>query len=625
MTYYKYQIGGSLTVDAPSYVKRRADSQLYEALKQGEFCYILSSRQMGKSSLLVQTRHRLQQEGFQCTSVDLSIIGSENITPLQWYKGVVGDLWSGFNLLKKINLKLWWSEQADTPFVQKLRLFIEELLLVQFPNQRIVIFVDEVDSILHLSFSVDDFFSLIRFCYNQRAINPEYHRITFAIFGVAAPSTLIQERTKTPFNIGQAIELKGFRLDEATPLIGGLHEQVERPQMVLREILNWTGGQPFLTQKLCNLIFQLSQSNSEEQVRINIPPGTEEFWVESVAKSCIIQNWESQDEPEHLRTIRTRLLGNEQLAGRLLSLYQQILQNTDIRANDSREQIELLLSGLLVKQQGYFKIKNLIYRAVFDLGWVKQQLSNLRPYSQAFDAWIASERTDESRLLRGQALKDAQQWAEDKQLSDLDYQFLAASQAWDRQEMEKTLEAERAKEVKARLAVEQKRIIQQRRANRILAFLATGMTIKFIIFLWLWLSTLSQYRQAAASAREARVGEIEALTSSAQKHFASNQPLAALVDAIRAKRSLQKLGAVDTNLERQVEQLLQQGVDTTTSPKMSAKLGQPQPTLLNLPENNLNSKQIKVDPLAYGCYRLRSYLQTSTEVRESDRHLCDGV
>jgi hypothetical protein len=46
-----YVTGGTLRHDAPSYVERQADKDLLDGLLKGEFCYVLTSRQMGKSSL----------------------------------------------------------------------------------------------------------------------------------------------------------------------------------------------------------------------------------------------------------------------------------------------------------------------------------------------------------------------------------------------------------------------------------------------------------------------------------------------------------------------------------------------------------------------------------------------
>ena len=431
-----YQVGASLPVNAPSYVQRQADEEFYQKLQAGKFCYVLNSRQMGKSSLRVQTMQRLQKQGTVCAAIDLTGIGK--VTEEQWYGGIVYNLSESCQLEDKFNFdwRVWWQKhQTILSPVQCLNQFIEKVLLAKI-QQPIVIFVDEIDKVLSQDFSLDDFFALIRFFQNQRVDNSIFERLTFALLGVATPGDLITNKTQTPFNIGEAIELNGFKIDEVEPLIKGLQGRFNHPQKVMAEILDWTGGQPFLTQKLCQFMVSESEKDNPRSVK-------------EIVKSRIIENWESQDNPEHLRTIRDRVLSSEQRAGYLLELYQQIQQQGAVAANNRSE---LRLSGLVVQRQGKLRVYNQVYQQVFNQNWVENQLNNLRPYSEAFRAWVASGYSDESRLLQGKALIDSEEWAKDKNLSFQDKQFLAASK--EKEIAVRNQEAELERERKDREAAE---------------------------------------------------------------------------------------------------------------------------------------------------------------------------
>ncbi len=142
MKNYLYQVGGCLKNDAPTYVLREADAKLYDALITGQFCYVLNSRQMGKSSLRVQMMHRLQREGMTCASIDMTRVGSDNLTPAKWYREVIFELLRGFNLLGKFNFKAWWHEKKYLSNNQRLSQFIEEIILVHLNTDNIFIIVN---------------------------------------------------------------------------------------------------------------------------------------------------------------------------------------------------------------------------------------------------------------------------------------------------------------------------------------------------------------------------------------------------------------------------------------------------------------------------------------------------
>ncbi|NEO75954.1 CHAT domain-containing protein [Moorena sp. SIO4G3] len=222
----------------------------------------------------------------------------------------------------------------------------------------------------------------------------------------------------------------------------------------------------------------------------------EKPWIERLVRSHFIDNWEATDEPEHLKTIRDRILSNEQRAAYLLELYQQVWQQGEVVANNSFEEGKLQLSGLVVKHRlgtsPVLKVYNPIYREVFNQDWINQELSQLRPYSEAFRAWVASDCQDQSLLLRGKTLKNAQAWAKGKNLSYQDQQFLAASEKKQIEEQiaQKDRFAELERERKDREAAQKINLVlteANRKAKRqmlfglgvlILALLGAGISVK---------------------------------------------------------------------------------------------------------------------------------------------------
>jgi hypothetical protein len=69
-----YVTGGTLRHDAPSYIRRHADAELRDALLRSEFCYVLTPRQMGKSSLMVRTAAALREQGVRTAVLDLNAL-----------------------------------------------------------------------------------------------------------------------------------------------------------------------------------------------------------------------------------------------------------------------------------------------------------------------------------------------------------------------------------------------------------------------------------------------------------------------------------------------------------------------------------------------------------------------
>jgi len=346
--------GGTLRPDAPSYVKRSEDDELLDLVLAGEFCYVLTPRQMGKSSLMVQTVRRLQERGARTAIIDLTSIGTD-VSVEQWYLGLITRLKSQLRL--HADPEAWWVARVSLGVVQRFTDFLHDVVLVEIEGP-VVIFMDEIDTTLNLGFS-DDFFAAIRFTYNARPSDPTYHRLTFVLLGVAAPADLIKDPNRTPFNIGHRVDLHEFGRKDAGILQQGLEAIFpHQGQIIFARIYHWTNGHPYLTQKLC-----LAATEAGDKRWTNKR-------VDGLVKQLFLS--EKARKETNLQFVREKTLNHPQ-RDQLLTLYRQVCKGKRIGEDEkSFVQSQLKLIGLVKAEDGYLRVRNMIYRRVFDLAWVRK-------------------------------------------------------------------------------------------------------------------------------------------------------------------------------------------------------------------------------------------------------------
>jgi hypothetical protein len=358
-----YTVGGAVQVNDGVYILRKADTELLDYCLNGEFVYVLCPRQVGKSSLMYKTADQLEKRNIRSVIIDLaSIGGGRKIDEGRWYHDIFSEIIDALNL--SVNLDKWLENNKSSNATYRLSRFLNDVVFGEIEEQ-IVIFFDEIDTTLRIKFA-DDFFIAIRSMYNARVTKPEFRRLSFVLIGTATPTDFIKDPNRTPFNIGQRVDLSDFTFSEAIPLAAGLAKNKDRAREILEWVYDWTGGHPYLTQKICSTLSQ--------------PPNTSTLTTMDVVAATVKEAFFGVQD-FNLQFVRDMLLKRSKDSRGVMKLYQHVLNEEDVP--DSEQSINkshLKLSGIVRVVNSYYKVSNKIYKEVFNPDWVARNMPQSKIY-----------------------------------------------------------------------------------------------------------------------------------------------------------------------------------------------------------------------------------------------------
>jgi hypothetical protein len=350
-------IAGGTVPEDYLYISRPEDDEVFDLLSQGIYCNVLSSRQMGKSSLMFRVRRRLEKERFRVLRVDLSALGGQNlgdraVAPgVAWHNALMKALARGQAEADRV--RPWLSARPAEPMGARFRAYVDEFLLPG--TDRWVIIFDEVDVTRELDFT-DELFLAIRSMFDDRAANPELGRIAFCMVGVFAADDLVKSKKTTPYNVGHTVRLLDFSRERCD--LSGLEQYLEDNglpgQRTLDQVLAWTSGQPFLTITLCD------RAVRERNRGGRLADFVREELTNPTAFKVHFDRME--------QVVRERITASSSLRAR----YLRMLWGLSVPALGDQDETTFLLAGLIRRtRDGRLETRNTIYRRRFDKRWVE--------------------------------------------------------------------------------------------------------------------------------------------------------------------------------------------------------------------------------------------------------------
>jgi hypothetical protein len=240
---------GVISVKSNCYVDRPAiESRCYEEIdRSGALIRIEAPSQMGKTSLMLRILAHAKEQS-ETSTIVLSLQGAE--------RSIFTDLdkflrWFCASITRKLRLNSkvedYWSPEFGSK--SNCTAYLEDCILPEIEGS-LVLALDGVDRIFAYPEIADDFLTLLRSWYEEAAYgdigNPIWQKLRLIIVH-STEVYLPLDINKSPFNVGLAVELQSFTLEQITNLSQryGLTLADEE----LSQIMQLVAGHPYLVQQ----------------------------------------------------------------------------------------------------------------------------------------------------------------------------------------------------------------------------------------------------------------------------------------------------------------------------------------------------------------------------------------
>lgn len=355
------------------YVERDADRQLKSIIDEMERPgYVLVSRQMGKTNLLIHAKDNYENDREVYVYVDFSTV--DDLTERDFFRNVIDTaIETHYEIFKEANSIISSLRQDST--LSNQRQYTREIrILLRYVDKLVFIF-DEIDALTKTNYS-DKVFSQIRSDYFQRVNFRELRKLTYILSGVIEPKDIIKNPNISPFNIGQKIYLNDFDRREFDSFI--YKSELLLSESVKDRLFYWTKGNPRMTWDICVL---LQDMQNLDVVKLDEAIGR--YYFESFDKVPI-------------DTIREMVSKDKVLREALIQLYYGKIDALD----DSLKQ-KLYLAGIVNYQDRNIVIKNPIVEKSLSLDWLmKLQNDDVDYLEKVYDSiYIRHDYLEAIRLL----------------------------------------------------------------------------------------------------------------------------------------------------------------------------------------------------------------------------------